>query len=109
MKRVIWSDFASETLKEIFTYYKDIAGRNVAKKIKDNIFSSTRQLAKHPESGQIEETLKQLEEGHRYIVRDNYKIVYKLVKEGILITDVFDARQDPIKINNPDRKSEKGA
>jgi plasmid stabilization system protein ParE len=103
--KIIWSDFASETLREIYDYYKEVAGEPIAKKIKENIFLTTRQLINHPESGQIEETLLQLEEGHRYLVNKNYKIVYKRVKEGVLITDVFDTRQDPIKINNPKRKT----
>ena len=102
--KIIWSDFASETLKDIYDYYKKVASVTIARKIKENIFIATRQLINHPESGQIEETLLQLEEGHRYLVSNNYKIVYKKVKEGILITDVFDTRQDPIKINNPKTK-----
>lgn len=32
-----------------------------------------------------------------------YKIIYKEVAEGILITDVFDTRQDPAKINDEKR------
>jgi plasmid stabilization system protein ParE len=39
-----------------------------------------------------------MKEGHRYLVSGNYKIIYKEVNEGILITDVFDTRQDPQKI-----------
>lgn len=102
--KVIWSDFASKTLKDIYDYYKEVASKTIARKIKENIFIATRQLINHPESGQIEETLLQFEEGHRYLVNNNYKIVYKKVKEGVLITDVFDTRQDPININNPKRK-----
>lgn len=97
--KIIWSDFSSEILVEIYKYYKLKAGSNIANQIKSNIFNSTKQLKKNPFSGQIEVSLKQLNEGHRYIVEANYKIVYKPVKEGILITDVFDTRQDPIKIN----------
>ena len=102
--KIIWSDFASKTLLEIYKYYKGSANKDVATKIKNNIFSSTRQLVKHPDSGQIELTLEQLGEGHRYLVRDNYKIVYKIVEEGILIADIFDTRQDPRKINDKKRK-----
>ncbi len=103
--RIIWSDFATESLKDIFDYYKNIAGGSVAHKIKRAIFKTTQQLIQHPESGQTEPTLKQLNEGHRYLVSSHYKIVYKTVKEGILITDIFDTRQDPVKINNPYRKT----
>jgi len=102
--KIIWTDFASETLAEIFKYYKKSASDKVAREIKSSIFSSTKQLIKQPKSGQIENTLKKLKEDHRYLVEGNYKVVYKKVSEGILITDVFDTRQDPIKINNPKRK-----
>ena len=96
--KVIWSDFASEMLKKVYDYYRENANLRVAKRIKDEIFTSTRQLEKHPKSGQIELLLKRLNEGHRYIVGGNYKIIYKEVKEGILITDVFHTRQNPIKL-----------
>ena len=102
--KVIWSDFSSETLVGIYNYYKNVAGVAIAQKIKSNIFRSTKQLIKHPISGQIEETLKHLGEEHRYVVEGNYKIVYKKVVEGILITDVFDTRQDPVKMNDISRK-----
>lgn len=94
---IIWSDFASETLADIYKYYKEKAGETIARRIKTNIFTATRQLLKHPQSGQIEKTLEQLNEGHRYLVEGNYKIVYKPVNEGLMITDVFDTRQDPKK------------
>ena len=101
--KIIWTDFASNTLAEIYKYYKEVAGETVAGKIKTNIFSTTRHLEKHPHSGQVEKTLEKLEEGHRYLVTGNFKIIYKGVKEGILITDIFDTRQDPVKTNDPKR------
>jgi len=102
--KVIWSDFASETLRDIYVYYKETAGKNIANRIKDTIFSSTKQLVKYPNSGQIEDNLTILGEDHRYLVEGNYKIVYKPVKEGLLVTDIFDTRQDPKKINVTSRK-----
>jgi len=77
--KILWSDFASNTLAEIYKYYKETEGESVARKIKTSIFSSTRQLEKHPHSGQLEKTLERLEEGHRYLVEGNFKIVYKEV------------------------------
>jgi toxin ParE1/3/4 len=102
--KVIWTDFASDSLFEIFKYYKEAAGENVAQRIKSNIFTALRQLKKHPLSGQIETNLQKLGEDHRYIIKGNYKIIYKRVKEGILITDVFDTRQDPVKIFKSTKK-----
>jgi plasmid stabilization system protein ParE len=103
--RVIWSDFASTSLYDIYKYYKEAAGKNVARRIKSRIFYAARHLNRHPESGQIEPNLNQLGENHRYIVEGNYKIIYKKVIDGILITDVFDTRQDPIKMINKKYKT----
>jgi plasmid stabilization system protein ParE len=105
--KIVWSDFAAEMLKEIFIYHKEIAGNTIARRILTMIFNSTRQLKQHPNSGQIEPALIVLKEGHRYIVVGNYKVIYKKVSEGILITDVFDTRQNPAKLNNPERKPSK--
>jgi plasmid stabilization system protein ParE len=102
--KVLWSEFASETLRNIYVYYKEAAGENTADRIKRAIFLATKQLARYPESGQIEENLKILGEDHRYLIKGNHKIIYKPVKEGVLITDVFDTRQDPKKMNLTGRR-----
>lgn len=102
--KVIWSKFAAEELKEIFDYYKDTAGISIAQRLRDRIFISTKQIKNQPNFGQIEPTLSWINQEHRYLVRGNYKVIYKKVKEGILITDIFDTRQDPKKINTPERK-----
>jgi plasmid stabilization system protein ParE len=70
--KVIWSDFAAQALKDIFDYHKEVAGRNIAQKLKAKIFDSTRQFQKYPGSGQVESSLEELGEGHRDIVRGNY-------------------------------------
>jgi len=62
--RVVWSDYAINSLYDIYKYFKEAAGENVAKRIKSRIFTATRQLNRHPESGQIEPILKQLGENH---------------------------------------------
>jgi plasmid stabilization system protein ParE len=74
--KIIWSDFASQMLKEIFVYYKENASTSVAKNIRNDIFKTTNKLQYHPQLGQIELNLIQLKEGHRYLVEGNYKIVY---------------------------------
>jgi toxin ParE1/3/4 len=102
--KLFWSDFAPEMLADIYKYYKINVTVRVARKIKNEILTATNQLKRFPYSGQIEINLEELKEGHRYLVNGNYKIIYKEIKEGILITDVFDTRQDPVKINDETRK-----
>jgi len=102
--KIFWTRFAKECLKDISLYYNEAAGPIVSKKIRQQIFHATRHLVEHPESGQIELLLEGQDEQFRYCLAGNYKIIYTIIKEGILITDVFDTRQNPVKINNPRRK-----
>jgi plasmid stabilization system protein ParE len=101
--KIIWTNLAIEALQEIYLYHKLVAGHRIAHNIKSRIFSATKKLAEQPKLGPIETSLEKLNDGHRYLVNENYKIIYKVVKEGILVTDLFDTRQDPNKINDPDR------
>jgi len=102
--KIIWSDFAENSLHEIFLFYKEAASITVASRIRSRIFHATKQLPKQPLSGQLEPNLIKLREEHRYLVVGNYKIIQKRVKEGVLITDVFDTRQDPGKIQRRSTK-----
>nr|WP_264554426.1 hypothetical protein [Flavobacterium sp. N1861] len=53
-----------------------------------------------PEIGQEESLLKQRSVHYRYLVFKNYKIIYSIDNEKgfIKIADVFDTRQNPLKI-----------
>ena len=103
---IIWTDFAINNLKEIFDYYSEIATKKVAHKIKKQILASTKQLVDYPESGQVEFNLQKLNQNHRYLVSGNYKIIYRINKDQVIISDVFDTRQEPTKMNDKNRISE---
>lgn len=96
--KIIWTDFAIENLKSIFEYYAIKANKKVAHKIRKQILDSTKKLIQNPESGQLESYLEKLNQQHRYILVSNYKIIYKIDNNHILINDVFDVRQNPIKM-----------
>lgn len=103
--KIIWTDFAIENLKSIFEYYANKANRKVAHKIRKQILESTRQLIQNPESGQLEFHLEKLNQQHRYILSSNYKIIYKVNREYIIINDIFDTRQNPIKMIDEKRNT----
>ncbi len=98
MRQVIWTNFAISELKNIFLYYRMVASDKVADKIRKSIFDSTRLLCKRPFTGAVEENLLDLKQEHRYLVVDNYKIIYRVTPSSIYITDIFDCRQDPLKM-----------
>jgi toxin ParE1/3/4 len=98
MRQIIWTNFAISELKNIYLYYRMVAFDKVADKIRKSIFDGTKPLIKQPLIGAVEENLIDLGQAHRYIVVDNYKIIYRVIQLDIYITDIFDCRQNPKKM-----------
>lgn len=97
---IFWTDFSKKELKKIFDYYKEEVSLNVAKKLVSGITSEVAKLRKHPIIGQKEELLVKDSRDFRYLIFKNYKIIYWINsdKNRIEIFDIFDTRQNPIKI-----------
>ncbi|UZT97693.1 type II toxin-antitoxin system RelE/ParE family toxin [Chryseobacterium fluminis] len=99
--KIFWTDFAKDQLKNIFDYYKLKASHRIAKNLVIGIVEKTHTLNFQKEIGQKEELLFSRNENFRYLIYKNYKIIYWFneAKERIEISDVFDTRQNPIKIH----------
>ncbi|WP_140939156.1 type II toxin-antitoxin system RelE/ParE family toxin [Sphingobacterium lumbrici] len=98
--KVYWTDFAKNELKNIFNYHKEKVSLKIARQITTQIAESAKNLSNFPEIGVHEELLQERPQNFRYIVSTNYKIIYWVngKKNRVEIVDVFDARQNPIKI-----------
>jgi len=99
-KRIIWSEFAETQLDDIFDYYKNKASSAIATKLIRGIINAPKKLLKAPFIGKEEELLKNRKDQYRFLVFKNYKLIYSVDQEESLIkiVDVFDARQNPIKL-----------
>jgi plasmid stabilization system protein ParE len=97
---IFWTEFAQNELAEIYKYYRKKAGIEISKKLVKGIYNEALNLKKQPEIGQIEELLKNRKEEFRYLIHENYKLIYWInIKENqVEINDVFDTRQNPPKI-----------
>lgn len=98
--KIIWSAFATTQLDDIFAYYADVANIKVATKIIQHLILAPNKLIENPYIGKIEEFLLERKESYRYLVYTNYKIIYSVDEKGklIKIADVFDTRQNPVKL-----------
>lgn len=98
---VYWLELAENKLENIYDYYSIKASKRVAQKLINEIVDTTIGIEKQPEIGQVEISLKHRKQEFRYLVFKNYKIVYWINYESkrIEIANVFDTRQDPLKIN----------
>ncbi len=48
-----------------------------------------------PNRGRADEELRVLGKGHRYIIEHHYRIIYRVEKEMVYVTDIFSNWQDP--------------
>lgn len=99
--KIYWTDFSKLELKEIYNYYKEKASITLAKSIAIGITQEVDKLKSQPTIGQEEVLLENDFRDFRYVLYNNhYKIIYwvNLEKNRIEIFDVFDTRQNPIKI-----------
>ena len=99
---IFWSKFAEDKLRDIFYYYKAKANIKTAQSIINQIVNKTDFLIDNPKIGQVEELLIDREQEFRYLVSENYKIIYyiNLKTKRIIISNIFDCRQNPEKIKN---------
>jgi plasmid stabilization system protein ParE len=93
-----WTLEAKKDLKKIYKFYFKHFSVELAQKIKNQALNKVKTLRLGTELGQEENLLKHLNEGHRYLITNHNKIIYKVVNKTAYITHVFDTRQDPEKL-----------
>lgn len=98
--RVYWTDFAKAALHDIFDYYSNQVSVRVSLNLVRGLITSTEILKEQPFIGKKEVLLSHKSEGFRYLVYKNYKIIYWInhIEQRVEVVDVFDTRQNPIKI-----------
>jgi toxin ParE1/3/4 len=96
--QVVITEPALLRLKHIYQYYHTLAPAHVANKIRQGVLDKILSLKKFPLKGQIEGSLKDLNQEHRYLISGHIKIIYLASKDIVYVTDIFDTRQDPSKM-----------
>jgi plasmid stabilization system protein ParE len=98
---VYWTQFAEDKLTDIFEYYHFNAGVKVAQNLVNGIIDESLKLRTNPFIGQKEDLLLNRVQEYRYLVFNNYKIIYWIddINKMIFVSHVFDTRQNPIKID----------
>ena len=92
---VIWTIPAKKDLQTIYDYLSEISiliAERQINRIINRIDLLERGFTK---LGQIEPLLVGRKDTYRYLVQDNYKIIYREIKNKIIIDIVFDTRQNP--------------
>ena len=74
------------------------ASKETRERMVDRVFDAIDRLKEYPRSGQFEPWLEHLQMGHRRLVVGKFKVIYRILSEVIIVTDIFDARRDPKKM-----------
>jgi len=98
---VYWTQFAEDKLNDVFAYLSENAGHKLAQKIIGQIIDKSLELEKNQYIGQKEPLLISRIHDFRYLVFNNYKIIYwvNLKKQRIEVVNIFDCRQNPSKMD----------
>ena len=95
---IVFTDQSIKSLQEILDFLASKLPDNKIIEIRDGILDATDILYKNPSAGQFEPYLEHLNLNHRRIVFNHYKIIYRIEGSYIIITDIFDSRQEPDKM-----------
>ena len=98
--KIYWTDLSKIEMKSIYFFLKIGGNKDIAKKITKEITAEIKLLINQPYIGKIEHLLVGSSKEFRSLIYNNYKILYwiNLDKNQIEIWDVFDCRQEPLKI-----------
>jgi len=97
--KVIFTPFAQKALDGVYAYYQRKGLGKSGRKIRAAIIRKAMILRDYPYAGQIEEFLLEENKGHRHLMESNYKVIYRIIGQVVYITDIFDTRQGPEKMN----------
>ncbi len=96
-KKLIWTEPAKNDLNEIYLFHVDKSVKAANKIIDSIIDKSNIILQKGFEmAGQIDD----INPKYRRLIEGNYKILYTITENNIIINRIFDCRKDPVKLIN---------
>lgn len=96
--KVIITETAIESLEQSLKFLSPKLSKDKLETLALNLIKVSESISKNPLIGQVEYYLEDLNKGHRRLIEGHYKIIYRIDKKTIYITDIFDTRQEPKKM-----------
>ncbi len=96
--KLVYTEQAIRSLQECLDFFPSEMPAERVNEVRDKILAKADKLLENPNLGQVEEYLEHIGQSHRRVIEGHYKIIYKIEGEAIIITDIFDSRQDPSKM-----------
>jgi len=92
---IVWTDKAKFHLKLIHSFYLETVSFKVAETIVNGLIEKVTNLIFNPKMGGIEPSLRHYPEGYRFLVNGNYKIIYWIDHQDVIISVIVDCRRNP--------------
>ena len=92
-----WYIAAADDLDKIYDYYVSKSPR-VAAALYNKILNDVEILKTQPYIASVEQMLIDCPEEYRSLVVGNYKVVYFIKDDFVLVVQIFDCRQSPTKL-----------
>ncbi len=96
---VIWTLPALASLRDIHEFIKKDSPTG-AKKVITELVAVGNALSTLPARNPIEPLLAEEPIIYRSAVKSNYKVIYTIEQESVMIVDVFDTRRDPSRLKS---------
>jgi len=93
-----WDRLAKQSLDDIYEYIGQNSIQN-ARKVKKSIVKLVGTINDFPDKYSKEEFLRDEPENYRSVSKWNYKIIYEVTNDAIIILDIFHTHQHPAKIS----------
>lgn len=90
---------ARRNFRDSLSVIKKHVTQQATRQIRKRVRAAIDEAANNPGLGQVEESLVSFGKGHRRVIQDYFKIVYYVKADTLYVTDIFDTRQDPRKLN----------
>ncbi len=95
MVEVIWTKKAFGQFERAIKYIRDEQGLSYAEIVLKKIVQTTELLSTSPQMGTIEPLLVNKKSEYRFLVVWSYKIIYRTLKNKVVISRVFHTSRNP--------------
>jgi len=95
MVEVIWTKKAFGQLERAIKYIREEQGLSYAEIVLNKILQTTELLENSPKMGTIEPLLVHKKSEYRFLVVWSYKIIYRTLKNKVVISRVFHTSRNP--------------
>jgi plasmid stabilization system protein ParE len=96
--KVHYTQQSLDAFEELKTFLKTSISEKKTNEIILKLIGRCEKLSKNPLVGRKEKYLEHLGLDHRRIIEKHIKIIYRIYNNRIYIIDIFDSRQDPVKM-----------